>query len=129
MYLNSTGLEVPNLIESSNPSGTGAFGGVHIANEYTGSARTGGLKIGGITTEQKYAEFYWADATDFYVGVDVAEEIFSPETAAAELKEIADETGCELALEGEAFVIRRKKAGRLLEGRTWDEMPLTAVAR
>lgn len=53
-----------------------------------------------------------ADATDFYVGVDVAEEIFSPETATAELKEIADETGCDLALEGEAFVIRRKKAGR-----------------
>ncbi len=53
-----------------------------------------------------------ADATDFYVGVDVAEEIFSPETAAAELKAIADETGCDLALEGEAFVIRRKKAGR-----------------
>jgi hypothetical protein len=53
-----------------------------------------------------------ADATDFYIGVDVAEGIFSPETAAAELTEIADETGCDLALEGDAFVIRRKKAGR-----------------
>ena len=53
-----------------------------------------------------------ADATDFYIGVDVAEGIFSLETAAAELTEIADETGCDLALEGDAFVIRRKKAGR-----------------
>ncbi len=66
----SNKLDVNGIIETSGPNGTGAEGGLFIRNQLAGNALTGGLRIGGITTEQKYADIYWADGTNFYWAVN-----------------------------------------------------------
>ena len=53
------------FIVSKGTGDTGAQGGLFIPNQYSSNGFTGGIRIGGITSEQKYADMGWSSTNEF----------------------------------------------------------------